>query len=135
MSATSKAILTFSTSATPPPPSKAIKTPFNFPPPPSTAPPLTIGQRNAVGSAESYLDYTAFSRQSLIDQLVYEQFSVDDATFAVDFVNPDWLEQAAKSAQQYLDYSSFSRQGLIDQLIYEGFSPEQAEFGVVAVGF
>lgn len=94
----------------------------------------TVSQRNAVRSAEDYLGYTAFSRSGLIKQLEFEKFSTEDATYAVDKVNPDWFEQAAKSAESYLDYTSFSRSGLIDQLIFEGFTPEQAEHGVNSVG-
>jgi hypothetical protein len=33
--------------------------------------------------AEDYLDYTGFSRQGLIDQLVYEGFTRDQATYGV----------------------------------------------------
>ena len=98
-------------------------------------PALTLSQENAIDKAQSYLDFSAFSRSGLIDQLVFEDFSVEDATFAVDYIAVDWNEQAAKKAQSYLDYSSFSRQGLIDQLTFEGFSAEQAEFGVTQVGF
>ncbi|WP_428911851.1 Ltp family lipoprotein [Niallia sp. Krafla_26] len=32
----------------------------------------TMGQLNAIGQAENYLDFTAFSRTGLIEQLVYE---------------------------------------------------------------
>jgi hypothetical protein len=98
-------------------------------------PQLTLSQRNAIGSAESYLNYTNFSRSGLIGQLEYEGYSVEDATFAVDFVNPDWNAQAAGSAQSYLDFTSFSRDGLYEQLIYEGFTPEQANAGLAAVGY
>ncbi|MCZ4279020.1 Ltp family lipoprotein [Rhodococcoides yunnanense] len=95
---------------------------------------MTGGQRNAVRSANSYLEYTSFSRQGLIEQLEYEDYSTEDATFAVDYVAPDWNEQAAKSAESYLEYTSFSRQGLIDQLVYEGFTYEQAQYGVDQTG-
>lgn len=91
---------------------------------------MTGAQKNAVRSAKSYLDYAAFSRQGLIEQLEFEDYSTADATFAVDYVSPDWNEQAAKSAESYLEYSAFSRQGLIDQLIFEGFTSEQARYGV-----
>ncbi len=97
-------------------------------------PSMTVSQMNAVESAQSYLDYSAFSRKGLIEQLEFEDYTNADATFAVDYVNPDWNEQAAKSAEQYLDYSSFSRQGLIEQLVYEGFSQSQAEYGVNKAG-
>lgn len=97
-------------------------------------PAMTVGQKNAVKKAEAYLEYTSFSRQSLIEQLEYEQFPTDDATFAVDHITVDWNEQAALKAKSYLDYSSFSRGSLIDQLTYEGFTPEQAEYGVTQAG-
>src|SRR5690625_1150411 len=38
-------------------------------------------QANAVSKAEDYLSYTAFSRQGLIDQLKFDQFSTEDATY------------------------------------------------------
>jgi flagellar basal body-associated protein FliL len=98
-------------------------------------PALTLSQENAIDKAQSYLDFSAFSHSGLIDQLVFEDFSVEDATFAVEYIAVDWNEQAAKKAQSYLDFSSFSRQGLIDQLTFEGFSAEQAEYGVTQVGF
>ena len=93
---------------------------------------LSVSQENALESAQSYLEYSAFSRSGLIDQLKYEGFSKSDATFAVDSLDVDWKEQAAKSAESYLEYSSFSRSGLIDQLEYEGFSSAEAEYGADA---
>lgn len=98
-------------------------------------PVLTIGQQNAVNEGESYLSFSAFSRSGLIDQLEYEGYSTADATFAVDFIAPDWNAEAAESAKSYIEFSSFSRQGLIDQLMYEGFTAEQANFGVTSVGY
>jgi len=77
---------------------------------------------------------TAFSRTGLIKQLEFEGYSADDATYAVDVLNVDWNEQAAKSAQDYLDMTSFSHSGLVKQLEFEGFTPEQAEYGVNATG-
>lgn len=94
----------------------------------------TVSQQNALESAQSYLSFTAFSYQGLIDQLEYEQYSTEDATWAADNCGADWNQQATKKAQSYLDFTSFSRQGLIDQLLYEGFTQEQAEYGVNAVG-
>jgi Host cell surface-exposed lipoprotein len=91
---------------------------------------LSSGQENARQQAESYLDYSAFSRKGLIEQLEFEGYSTADATYAVDNVTVDWNEQAALKAKDYLDYSSFSRSGLIEQLIFEGFTRAQAEYGV-----
>jgi len=94
----------------------------------------TVSQQQAEQLAEDYLNYSAFSRSGLIDQLEYEGFSTADATYGVDAQNANWNAQAALMAQDYLDYSSFSRTGLIDQLIFEGFTRAQATYGVNAVG-
>lgn len=96
---------------------------------------LTMSQENALQKAASYLDTMSFSYSGLIDQLEFEGYSTEDATFAVDHCGADWNEQAAKKAQDYLDFMSFSRSGLIDQLMFEGFTREQAEYGVAAVGY
>jgi len=103
-------------------------------------PKLTASQENAIRSAQSYLKFMAFSRQGLIDQLSSEygeQFSVEDATFAVDSLNEDWAAQAVKSAQSYIDTMAFSCRGLIDQLSSqygEKFTIEEATYGANQVG-
>jgi hypothetical protein len=95
---------------------------------------MTVSQEQAISKAESYLEFTAFSRKGLIKQLEFEQFSKADATFAVDHITVNWKEQAAKKAESYLDFTSFSRLGLIKQLKFEGFTSAQAAFGANAVG-
>lgn len=92
-------------------------------------------QKNALSKALDYLNYTPFSRSGLIEQLEFEGFSKDEATYGADNCDADWNEQAAKKAQDYLDYTSFSRSGLIEQLEYEGFTKEQAAYGATAVGY
>ena len=105
-----------------------------------TQPAMTKSQEQAIGSAESYLAYTAFSRKGLIQQLSSEAgegFSKADATFAVDHIKVNWNEQAARSAKQYLSYTHFSRQGLIQQLessAGEAFTHAQAVYGVNKAG-
>lgn len=96
---------------------------------------ITTGQKNALKSAYDYLNYSSFSYKGLIDQLEFEGYTTEEATYAVDNCGADWKKQAEKKAQSYLEYSSFSRQGLIDQLIFEGFTKEEAEHGVSAVGY
>ena len=104
------------------------------------APAETMSQQQARASAQDYLDYSAFSRLGLIDQLSSEYgegFPAKDAEYAVDSLDVDWNEQAAKAAQAYLDYDSFSRQGLIDQLSSEfgdQYTVEQATYGVDQTG-
>jgi hypothetical protein len=94
----------------------------------------TAGQRNARGSAESYIRNMAFSREGLIDQLLYEGYSQADAEYGVDAIDVDWTDQAALSAKSYLRSMAFSKEGLIDQLIYEGFSDADAAYGAEASG-
>lgn len=89
---------------------------------------LTTGQTNALQSAKSYLDYSAFSHDGLISQLEYEGYSTEDSTYAADNCGADWNDQALKSALSYLDYSGFSYSGLIKQLEYEEFTTEQATY-------
>lgn len=86
--------------------------------------------RNALDKAERYLEYSAFSKTGLFDQLIFEKFPEDAANFAVNHVVVDWNEQALNKAIRYLDYSSFSDQGLYDQLIFEGFTQEQAQYAI-----
>lgn len=90
----------------------------------------TRGELNALESAKLYLSVSSFSYSGLIEQLEYEGYTSEEATYAVDNCGADWNEQAVKSAQSYLSIMSFSRQGLIDQLVYEGFTQAQAEHGV-----
>jgi len=90
----------------------------------------TASQKQAVRKARSYLDAMAFSYQGLIEQLEFEQFSTEDATFGADNCGADWNEQAVRKAKSYLDTMAFSYKGLIDQLEYEKFTTEQATYGV-----
>lgn len=39
---------------------------------------------------------TWISRKGLIEQLEFEGYTTEDATFAVDYLNVDWKEQAEK---------------------------------------
>ena len=93
---------------------------------------LTTEQSSALEMADRYLEYTSFSHDGLVDQLEYEGFSTEDATYAADNCGADWNEQAAKKAQSYRDMQAFSHKGLVDQLKYEGFTAEQAEYGASA---
>ena len=95
----------------------------------------TMGERNALAKALSYLRFTSFSRTGLIGQLEYEGFSHSESVYGADHCGADWNEQAALKAESYLSFTSFSRTGLIDQLLYEGFTRSQAEYGASAVGY
>ncbi len=108
-------------------------------------PAMTLGQKNAVDSAQSYLRFSAFSRAGLAQQLTSqygEGYDPADADFALAYLEQnglvDWDAEAAESAKSYLDMTSFSRDGLYDQLTSEHgeqFTPEQANAGLAAVGY
>ena len=95
----------------------------------------TLGEKNALKKAKSYLNSSAFSYKSLVEQLEYSGFSHEEAIYGVENCEADWNEQAAKKAEQYMNFSSFSRDGLIEQLEYEGFTYEQAVYGAKQVGY
>lgn len=101
----------------------------------SAASQLTLGQKNALAKAKSYLNSSSFSYTGLIEQLEYSGFTAEEASFAADNCGADWNEQAAKKAQSYLNSSSFSRDRLLEQLQYSGFTAEQSEYGVTQVGY
>ena len=104
------------------------------------APKMTKSQQQAIGSAKSYLEFSAFSKKGLVQQLSSDAgdgFSKADATFAVEHIKVDWNKQAAKSAESYLETSHFSRKGLIEQLessAGSGFTHAQAVYGVDKAG-
>ena len=75
------------------------------------------------------------SYKKLVEQLEYEQYTHEEAVYAVDNCGADWNEQAVLSARAYLKSSSFSKNGLISQLEYEGFTHEQAVYAVGQVGY
>ena len=90
---------------------------------------MTMGEKNALASAKSYLAFSAFSYNGLIDQLEFEGYTTEEATFAADNCGADWNEQALESALSYLRFTAFSYEGLIEQLEFEKFTSEQATYG------
>lgn len=90
---------------------------------------ITRGQRNALASAKSYLSFSAFSKEGLKNQLLYEKYSDQDAQYAVDHCGANWYKQAYKSAKNYLSFMSFSEDELINQLEFDGFTYDQAVYG------
>lgn len=95
---------------------------------------LTPAQENAVKKAELYLDMTAFSRDGLVDQLVFDKFDEADASFAVDYIDVDWNEQAVKQGQTYIDLTPMSHDGLVDQLVYDKFTTDEATHAANTLG-
>lgn len=107
----------------------------------ANAPAVTTSQQQAIDAAQNYLDLgNGFSRQGLIQQLTSSYgngFSQADATFAVDYLHPDWNAQAVDAAKGYMALGGFSHTSLLQQLTspYGGqFTEAQAEYAVAQVG-
>jgi pyruvate/2-oxoglutarate dehydrogenase complex dihydrolipoamide acyltransferase (E2) component len=98
-------------------------------------PVYTLAQENAIGKAQSYLSFSGFSRIGLIEQLEFEGYSREDATFGADNSGANWKAEAAEKAESYLEMTSFSRQGLYEQLEFEGFTDEEIQYGLAQVGY
>jgi|GEM_PF-1472213 len=86
----------------------------------------------AFDMAASYLRYSSFSRDGLVNQLEYEGYTTEEATAAVDAQGADWNAQSVRSAESYLGFAAFSRQWLIEQLELDGYTNSQAILGVDA---
>jgi hypothetical protein len=105
---------------------------------------LSKPQRNAVDSAQSYLEFKGFSKQGLIDQLSSDygdQYKKSDAVKAVEWLEDNdqvnWNDEAVQSAESYLEFKSFSCEGLIDQLSSDygdQFTEKQARYGAKKAG-
>ncbi len=91
---------------------------------------VTTGEKNALKKALAYLDFTAYSKEGLLEQLKYEKFSDTEAQYGVDNCGADWMKQAVKKAESYLDFMAYSKEGLLDQLKYEKFTDTEAQYGV-----
>jgi len=102
----------------------------------SAAQAATIGQREALGAAKSYLSFGHFSQAGLIHQLESpygDDFSHSDAVWGVNHAHANWNAEAVQAAKSYLKLSHFSRAGLIHQLespYGEQFTHAQAVYGV-----
>jgi hypothetical protein len=103
---------------------------------------MTAAQAQAVQAAQGYLALgSGFSYESLLTQLTSTYgsgFSAADATFAINYLKPDWNQQAVEAAKGYLALGTgFSRDSLIQQLTSsygDGFTQSQADYAVTQVG-
>ena len=105
------------------------------------APAMTASQQQAVDAAQNYLSMgQGFSQYSLTRQLTSSYgsgFSLADAQFAINYLNPDWNAQAVEAAQGYMKMGGFSAASLTQQLTSDsgnGFTEAQAAYAVAKVG-
>ena len=91
-------------------------------------------ERNALRTAQDYVSIFAFSRSRLVNQLEYEKFSSEVATWAADYSGADWYEQALLAANNYLEMEhGYSYKGLFKQLSQsygEAFAEEEAAYAL-----
>lgn len=102
-------------------------------------PKITRAQKEALESAESYLDSGHFSKAGLLDQLTSEygeDFDKKDAQWAIAHVDADYKAEAVEAAESYLDSGHFSKRELHNQLTSkygEGFTDAEASYAVAKV--
>lgn len=96
---------------------------------------VSMGEKNALRSAQNYLSVMPFSHAGLVKQLEFEGYTSEEAIYGADNCGADWNEQAAKAAKNYLDMMPFSRTGLIEQLEFDGYTHDQAVYGVEQNGY
>ena len=71
-----------------------------------------------------------------MDQLTSEygeQFTQEEAQYAMDYLEADWNQNALESAKVYQDTMNMSPAAIYDQLVsdYGGkFTPEQAQYAI-----
>jgi hypothetical protein len=102
------------------------------------SPSMTGAQQQAVSAANGYLsEGQGFSKQGLLQQLTSsagDGFSKSDAEFAINYLHPNWDQQAADAANGYLsEGQGFSQASLTQQLTSsagDGFTQAQAEYAI-----
>ena len=92
-------------------------------------------KEKALKSAKLYIASIDISYQGLIDQLVSDKFTADEAKYAADNCGANWKQEAVDCAKSYLKSIVLSYQGMIDQLKYEKFTDEQAKYGADNCGY
>lgn len=96
---------------------------------------VKTNKEDALEDAKFFLEYFGYSYSGLIEQLKYDGYTDEAATYAADNCGADWNEQAAKSASVYKEYTEFSKDEVKSFLEYEGFTDEQIAYGLAAVGY
>lgn len=95
-----------------------------------------IGPNNALKKAESYSDSMHMSKAGVYDQLVSEygeQFTEEEAQYAIDNMSADWNANALEKAKSYQNSMSMSPDAIYDQLVSEygeKFTAEEAQYAV-----
>lgn len=92
------------------------------------------GSEKALEKALSYLRMGGFSKNDLIDQLEYENFSSSEITYAINNCGADWKQQALIKAKSYLRVGGFSEESLTDQLEHHEFTSAEVSYAIQNCG-
>ena len=100
----------------------------------TTKPPLESlneNQLQAIQSAKGYLDTMHLSQTELLQMLTVENIDLEDAKFALEYLNIDWNQEARKKAKEYCKHKiGFSKEKLKAQLLFDHFTEEEADFAL-----
>ena len=100
----------------------------------TTKPPLESlneNQLQAIQTAKDYLDTMHLSQTELLQMLTVENIDLEDAKFAIEYLNIDWNQEARKKAKEYCKHKiGFSKVKLKAQLLFDHFTEEEADFAV-----
>ena len=100
----------------------------------TTKPPLeslSENQVRAIQTAEGYLDTMPLSQTELLQMLAVEDINLEDAEFAIEYLDIDWNQEARKKAKEYCKHKiGFSKVKLKAQLLFDHFTEEEADFAV-----
>ena len=93
-------------------------------------------QTAALNSAKNYADGMHMSKQGIYEQLTSsagDQFSEEDAQYAVDHLKADYKKNALESAKSYQEDMNMSKDAIYDQLISNSgdkFTEEEAQYAL-----
>ena len=90
----------------------------------------------ALKSAQNYSDMMHMSKIGIYNQLISEygeQFTEEEAQYAIDNVDADWNANALQKAKEYQETMNMSNDAIYDQLISEygeQFTKEEAQYAI-----
>ena len=100
----------------------------------TTKPPLESlneNQLQAIQTAKGYLDTMHLSQTELLQMLTVENINLEDAKFALEYLDIDWNQEARKKAKEYCKHKiGFSKVKLKAQLLFDHFTEEEADFAL-----
>lgn len=100
----------------------------------TTKPPLeslSENQVQAIQTAKDYLATIPLSQTELLQMLTVEDINLEDAEFALEYLDIDWNQEARKKAKEYCKHKiGFSKVKLKAQLLFDHFTEEEADFAL-----